>query len=174
MLGNGRHFVIQFMDPHSFPDLDGESIANLINEQSAGIIRVSEIKVTEDESVMEILKEGEESKTKLYRAVIWIEKSITGEQFAQLPSDPFEIIQETPIRVSHRRSLLPRPRTVHSLKFEQISNHFVIMNIEGGAGMYIKEFVHGDRGRTSPSISEMFSCNADILQLDVVDIQYSS
>mgnify|MGYP003313207179 CR=1 FL=1 len=32
-------------------------------------------------------------------------------------------------------------------------------------------FVHGDFGRTSPSVGEILGCQADILQLDVTDIE---
>lgn len=35
------------------------------------------------------------------------------------------------------------------------------------AGTYIKEFVHGDLGRTVPSIGSLLDSEADILQLDV-------
>lgn len=38
------------------------------------------------------------------------------------------------------------------------------------AGTYIKEFVHGDLGRTSPSIGSLLSSEADILQLDVTQV----
>jgi hypothetical protein len=34
-------------------------------------------------------------------------------------------------------------------------------------GAYVKEFVHGDMGRTRPSISQWFDSPAEILQLDV-------
>jgi tRNA U54 and U55 pseudouridine synthase Pus10 len=37
-------------------------------------------------------------------------------------------------------------------------------------GRYVKEFVHGDLGRTHPSIGHILGCVADILQLDVVDV----
>jgi hypothetical protein len=35
------------------------------------------------------------------------------------------------------------------------------------AGTYVKEFVHGDLGRTSPSIFTALQCDVDIVQLDV-------
>ena len=36
------------------------------------------------------------------------------------------------------------------------------------AGTYIKELVHGDFGRTRPSLSSILGCNIDILALDVI------
>ena len=38
------------------------------------------------------------------------------------------------------------------------------------AGTYIKEFVHGDLGRTVPSIGSLLNSEADILQLDVTNV----
>lgn len=40
------------------------------------------------------------------------------------------------------------------------------------AGTYIKEFVHGDEGRTQPNLGSFlgFEDSAEILQLDVLEI----
>lgn len=38
------------------------------------------------------------------------------------------------------------------------------------AGTYIKEFIHSDLGRTQPSLGSLLSCEADILQLDVMSV----
>lgn len=39
------------------------------------------------------------------------------------------------------------------------------------SGTYIKEFVHGDLGRTVPSVGSLLNCRADILQLDVTNVE---
>ncbi|KAJ2329443.1 putative tRNA pseudouridine synthase Pus10, partial [Coemansia sp. RSA 2673] len=38
------------------------------------------------------------------------------------------------------------------------------------AGTYIKEFVHGDLGRTVPSLADMAGVTADIIELDVENV----
>ena len=38
------------------------------------------------------------------------------------------------------------------------------------AGTYIKEFVHGDLGRTVPNVGHILQSEADILQLDVTNV----
>uniref|UniRef100_A0A7S2TFV9 tRNA pseudouridine(55) synthase n=1 Tax=Lotharella oceanica TaxID=641309 RepID=A0A7S2TFV9_9EUKA len=38
------------------------------------------------------------------------------------------------------------------------------------AGTYVKEFVHGDRGRTRPYLGDILGCATDILQLDVTGL----
>ena len=35
------------------------------------------------------------------------------------------------------------------------------------AGTYVKEFVHGDFGRTSPNLCSILNCDVDIVALDV-------
>ena len=35
---------------------------------------------------------------------------------------------------------------------------------------YVKEFVHGDRGRTIPNIAQLLNTKADIIQLDVTGL----
>ena len=44
------------------------------------------------------------------------------------------------------------------------------LHVIASAGTYIKEFVHGDLGRTKPSIGEILESEADILQLDVANV----
>ena len=44
------------------------------------------------------------------------------------------------------------------------------LHVIASAGTYIKELVHGDLGRTTPSIGEILKTEADILQLDVANV----
>lgn len=49
-----------------------------------------------------------------------------------------------------------------------------MLDITTGAGTYIKEFIHGDFGRTIPSISSIIGQDIDIVALDVnaIDLQW--
>ena len=82
------------------------------------------------------------------------------------------LAQKTPVRVLHRRSPLTRPRTVLWLRLEPVPGnpHFGMLALRCQAGTYVKEFVHGDFGRTVPSLGDLLGCQADILQLDVVNV----
>jgi tRNA pseudouridine synthase 10 len=46
----------------------------------------------------------------------------------------------------------------------------MIVDLTTQAGTYIKEFIHGDFGRTNPNLGSILNCTADILQLDVLDL----
>ena len=59
---------------------------------------------------------------------------------------------------------------IYHLKLSPIDDHFGLLELETQAGTYIKEFVHGDLGRTTPNIMELLQCKADILSLDVTGV----
>jgi len=48
--------------------------------------------------------------------------------------------------------------------------HFLLF-LKTQAGTYIKEFVHGDFGRTVPSLGNLLKTECDILQLDVLAVE---
>jgi tRNA U54 and U55 pseudouridine synthase Pus10 len=120
------------------------------------------------------LQADTETKVKYYGCVCWSERPILTQQELEqcFPpnSYPLEIKQNTPIRVLHRRSAAIRIRHVLSLRCERKSDHWFILHISTSAGTYVKEFVHGDLGRTTPSISSILGCKTDIVQLDCVGI----
>lgn len=63
------------------------------------------------------IKEGEEQKKKLYRALCILKEPVTREIINKLNiPDGFLVQQKTPLRVLHRRPLLTRPRQIYSVK----------------------------------------------------------
>ena len=54
---------------------------------------------------------------------------------------------------------------------ERGSARWALLEIVASAGTYIKEFAHGDLGRTRPSLASLLGCAVDILQLDVVGLE---
>lgn len=48
-----------------------------------------------------------------------------------------------------------------------LDNQHFKLSLSTQAGTYIKEFVHGDFGRTKPSLGELVGIDCDILELDV-------
>jgi tRNA pseudouridine synthase 10 len=65
--------------------------------------------------------------------------------------------------VLHRRSLITREKTIFRLKATKINDYFITLHLLSSAGAYIKEFVHGDLGRTTPNIGSLLNTEADIL-----------
>lgn len=63
---------------------------------------------------------------------------------------------------------LATPRNVGTAAAEQ---HFAVLTMTTQAGTYIKEFVHGDLGRTLPNLATLAGVQAaDLIELDVIDV----
>jgi tRNA pseudouridine synthase 10 len=56
-----------------------------------------------------------------------------------------------------------RDKIVYKIMSEYINPHYFVLHFLASAGTYIKEFVHGDLGRTVPSIGSLLDSEADIL-----------
>ena len=86
-----------------------------------------------------------------------------------------KLAQRTPERVSHRRADLIRKRTVyeaHSAMIE-INEHGereIEFTLRCESGTYVKETVHGDSGRTQPSVAALLKAKCKVMWLDVGDI----
>lgn len=116
-------------------------------------------------------------KTKYYGCLCWSKAQLPAEEeLATLlqASFPIEVNQRTPIRVLHRRSNMIRTRKVLTCQAERIDDHYFRLHLSTEAGTYVKEFVHGDLGRTKPSISTLLGCPTDILELDCEGMEFSN
>lgn len=102
------------------------------------------------------MKKAAEGKHKLYVAVVFCENPVTPAELTKLEAiKDLTIQQKTPVRVLHRRTLLTREKTIFGMKTQYVNPHHFILEIEASGGAYIKEFVHGDLGRTRPNIGEI-------------------
>jgi tRNA pseudouridine synthase 10 len=114
------------------------------------------------------------AKRKTYRCVVWIEKALLGPQDPRLATlngiQNLVVAQRTPVRVLHRRSLLTRIKHIYSARAEYVNPHWIYLDVSTSAGTYVKEFCHGDRGRTVPSVGSLIGCKAEIIQLDVIGV----
>ena len=83
-----------------------------------------------------------------------------------------QINQRTPQRVMHRRADLLRRRNVKSLQTKYVNSKKFLLTVKTDAGLYVKELVSGDEGRTKPSISELLNQKCTCKDLDVVNIEW--
>ena len=63
-----------------------------------------------------------------------------------------------------------RDKEIYRVEAVKVKSNYMILHILASAGTYIKEFVHGDLGRTMPNVGSILGCEADILQLDVCQV----
>ena len=81
-----------------------------------------------------------------------------------------EIHQQTPIRVSHRRADKIRIKHVLDLSSEAIDETHFEMTIKTEGGLYIKELISGDEGRSQPNVADELGVKAVCKQLDVIEV----
>lgn len=169
MLGQGRPFMVEIINPKKYCQLDAKTLEKIINDNSK-MIRVEQLDFT-DRNHFSVINKYATNKKKWYICVAWTEKSLTDEDIQRInTSKDLQIKQKTPFRVMHRRTIMDRDKEIYSLNAEKINEHFIVLKILSSAGTYIKEFVHSDLGRTNPSLSSILGCECDILQLDVLDL----
>ena len=84
--------------------------------------------------------------------------------------DGVTVEQYTPQRVDHRRANLTRTREVYDASGELDDSQHATVEIHGAGGLYIKELVSGDDGRTDPSLAGLLDVGATVTELDVLDV----
>ncbi len=166
MLGDGRPFIVEAKKPH-IRNIDLKALEMEINRSSQGKIEVHELKFVESEMV-EKLKSMKVDK--VYR--LKITHASTEEKLKSSLSILNEAIikQKTPTRVLHRRADLERIRKVHSVELESLDGNIAVFVVNCEGGLYVKELVSGDGGRTEPSIASLTGSEAKVLELEVIKV----
>ncbi|KDP36851.1 hypothetical protein JCGZ_08142 [Jatropha curcas] len=174
MLGSGRPFLVEIQNARLVPSESlVKEIETKINNFNTELVGVRNLKIVGNQG-WNLMHEGEAEKQKQYCALVWISRPIEDQDLHSIINlKDLQILQRTPIRVLHRRSPLEREKIVHWMKIETIaeSSQYFLLHLCTQAGTYIKEFVHGDLGRTHPNIGSILGCRAEILQLDVTGVK---
>mmetsp|Transcript_34627 Transcript_34627/g.78267 ORF Transcript_34627/g.78267 Transcript_34627/m.78267 type:complete len:109 (+) Transcript_34627:434-760(+) len=56
---------------------------------------------------------------------------------------------------------MTRAKCVHAIRPKLLAQNWFEMELDAAAGTYIKEFVHGDLGRTKPSVGDLLTAHAN-------------
>jgi tRNA pseudouridine synthase 10 len=168
MLGTGRPFVLEVKHPHR-RDVALDAIESEINEASDAV-EVEGLRFATHDMV-ERVKEHDASKT--YRMTVEfdepVEEAALQDALAELDGTTVE--QRTPQRVDHRRADLVRERTVYDASGSLTDDHHATLVVHGAGGLYVKELVSGDEGRTEPSLAGLLGVGAVVTALDVTAVE---
>lgn len=141
-----------------------------INDKADGKIYVRELSFV-GKNMIETLKSLKADKT--YKLKVTFKEPVPEKELkACLESlSGTEINQQTPRRVVHRRADIVRKRYVNSIKLDELTEEgyaYIIVNCEGG--LYVKELISGDDGRTNPSLSGLLGIYTLVEDLDVINV----
>jgi tRNA pseudouridine synthase 10 len=169
MMGTGRPFVVEVKRSLvRTPDTD--ALTARINDAADGAVEVEGLRLATHEMV-ERVKELDAQKT--YRAAVRFESAVGAATLEEAVAalDGVTVEQRTPERVDHRRADLVRERTVYHIEAERTGERDATVEITGEGGLYVKELVSGDDGRTTPSLAGLLGVGATVEALDVVAVE---
>ena len=169
MLGSGRPFIVEISKPKK-RSLDLKQIEAAINARGLGKVEVSELHFASKDDVRH-LKKGE-SAQKEYRLLAEFENNLTDEDLKMLEEKLTGALikQQTPLRVVHRRADIVRERYIYKLEVKKVTLKKALLFIKCQGGLYVKELVSGDEGRTVPNVSALLDNPAKTLKLDVLNV----
>jgi tRNA pseudouridine synthase 10 len=165
--------VVEVERPHDRrPDVTALEAA--INEAANGRVEVEGLTLATYEMVERV---KELPATKTYRAEVEFARAVEPEAFHATVGalDGATIEQRTPERVAHRRADKVRTREVFSMEGELDDDGLGgSVEVHGAGGLYIKELLHGDGGRTEPSLAGALGVAVEVTTLDVVAVAAES
>lgn len=167
MLGSGRPFVLEIKEPR-IRNLDLAKLEKEINEINEGKTAYHGLKLCERPRKAEI-KQSSPDTYKVYEAIVKCDGAYDEKKLEELTKMD-EINQQTPLRVLRRRTDMVRVKHVLDLKCDVIDDTTFKMRIKTEGGLYIKELISGDEGRSQPNVSEILGVKAICEQLDVVEV----
>jgi len=169
MLGDGRPFVFELVAPKS-TSIDLAELEATINSRNEGRLEVRGLHWTQKGRIR-FLKEGKFGKE--YRARVELDAKPADDLIEGVVGLRYEIAQQTPSRVAHRRADKVRERWIEVLAVEcdPDDERFVDVTLRTQAGTYVKEAISGEGGMSKPSIAELLGAeSAQCVTLDVLAI----
>jgi tRNA pseudouridine synthase 10 len=169
MLGTGRPFVVEVSKPRK-RFLDLRQLKDAINVAAKDKVEVSSLRFSSKDVVRRLKKA--ESAQKEYRVLVEFESEVSEEGLRVVVEQLSKamIRQQTPLRVLHRRADLTREKYIYWVKVKKVSPKLAELQIRCQGGLYVKELVSGDEGRTVPSVSMLLGNRAKPLKLDVLKV----
>ncbi|MCI0480343.1 MAG: tRNA pseudouridine(54/55) synthase Pus10 [Candidatus Dadabacteria bacterium] len=167
MLGRGRPFILEISNPKkravSLPEVE-----KAVNGSEEGV-GVSSLRPSTGAEVVDI-KHAKPDKRYRIRVAFKteVQEGKLKEVVASLGGK--KISQETPNRVLHRRADKIRVREIKKLGLSDFAPTEATLELTTEAGTYVKEFAHGDGGRTTPSLANELGVECEVKELDVLEI----
>jgi tRNA pseudouridine synthase 10 len=159
-----RPFVIELKKPLK-RKLDLRKVEKQINRSSA--VKVSSLRFV-DKSTVRAIKSERLDKT--YSAEVTFENKIDKKLLKQLKQLQQPILQQTPRRVLHRRADKVRKRMVKAISWQLVGQKKLLIKVKAESGLYIKELITGDEGRTQPNVCQLLNNKVKKINLDVIKI----
>ena len=166
-LGEGRPFVLELTRPRR-RKLDLSRLGEQL-EREEDRVGVSALRFVNGRAVAAI-KEARPDKS--YRVEVKVGSDLEEERLRNVLKElKGEIYQRTPHRVAHRRADKVRVRRVKEVRGKKLAPAKFQLEILCEGGLYVKELISSDGGRTKPSLAAKLGREAEVTKLDVLGIE---
>ena len=169
MLGRGRPFILELVDPKVF-DVDLAELEAEVNKRNEDRLQIEGLHWSEKARVR-VLKESPHAKE--YEARVHVEGEPDSAKIQELLDERIQVVQRTPSRVAHRRADKERQRWIELLAMEpcpEAGEGLWTVRLRTEHGTYVKEVLSGDSGNTEPSLGELLGVQCRCEELDVLAI----
>lgn len=169
MLGDGRPFILELINPKTF-GLDLAELEAEINSRNEGRLEVLGLHYSKKPRVV-VLKEQKHAKE--YGARIEVDGDVEAARaaLAEKVGKRVTLVQRTPERVAHRRADLNRERWLELVAVEVNDAGQLDVHMMCEHGAYVKEAISGEDGRTEPNLTEWAGMACRCIELDVLAIR---
>ncbi len=166
MLGDGRPLIIEVRNPRRKDINIGELTVVLEKNPWIRIILEGRVKP----SAVTALKQS--NPHKVYRVIALSDEGVSEKELCNLKEffSNRVVKQLTPKRVLRRKGEVLRVKRVYEVNAKLLHPNIVEFIVWCEGGLYVKELVHGDDGRTTPSFAEFLRKNLTVLFLDVIKV----
>ncbi|TPX63162.1 hypothetical protein SpCBS45565_g06808 [Spizellomyces sp. 'palustris'] len=181
MLGRGRPYYLELVNPRRVEASETElqALQDTINKEANGMVQSRDMQIVPREET-KILKDAANTKSKSYSTLVKLASPVTIEALDEVSKiKDLAIKQQNPTRVPRRADLM-RDKVIESLRVYPAApaqdaavspTDEVRVDLRTSAGTYVKEFVHGDNGRTNPNLASLLGVEwAKVLELDVLEV----
>jgi len=169
MIGTGRPFIMEIVHPKK-RSIPLSVLEETINSTADGRVSVTLDHIS-DRREVETIKSGKAHKK--YSILVEVDGDFSDDDVRLSLSalKGASILQRTPHRVAHRRADKERKRDVIDINLRGVEDGQYRIEVLGDAGLYIKELISGDEGRTNPSLTECIGAPAKVTTLDVIMVE---
>jgi tRNA pseudouridine synthase 10 len=169
--GEGRPFILELKRPRR-RNIPLDHVQQHINTKTRGLVTVYLEAYTTRRHVRQIkLSASTAAKTYLLKAVY--DADLNPDKVKELETRFRNMVVEqlTPLRVLRRRAEKLRRKTVYSVEAELVDSRTALFRINCQGGLYVKELVTGDGGRTKPSFAEVLGFVPVAMELTVLRVE---
>jgi len=169
--GTGRPFILELKHPRKrFVDLS--LLEKEINENARGKVEVSNLAYSSRRE-LRMLKSLSSIASKTYEAIVEFDREVSEDALREVEERFRDIVieQRTPRRVLRRRADKIRQKKLYYVKAEKLDDKTVRFVIKTQGGLYVKELINGDEGRTKPNIAEFLGRTPIKIDLTVIEVE---